>query len=230
MLENINQWAKAIVLSVIIVSILEMLLPNNKTKKYVKMVMGIFILYNIISPFINDKSMLKFDEGELQENIMTSSNTIEINQESMDRRLEELYIEEIEKDITKKVEKRGFVVKFCKVKAKITDKEENTGITNITLKVEKDENYENNESNKNDKDDNKDDVNEINEESDFEDEFVKKIQNIKKVTTKVDIKTDIGKKKIENSTSNELSAVDIQNLKEFLIKEYEVNVKCLKIN
>ena len=55
MMENFTNWAKAIVMAVIIVSVLEMLLPNNKTKKYVKMVMGIFILYNIISPFIKDK-------------------------------------------------------------------------------------------------------------------------------------------------------------------------------
>ena len=60
MMDSFLNWTKAIVMAVIIVSILEMLLPNNKTKKYVKMVMGIFILYNIISPFIKDKNMLKW--------------------------------------------------------------------------------------------------------------------------------------------------------------------------
>ena len=234
MLENLNQWAKAIVLAVIIVSILEMLLPNNKTKKYVKMIMGIFILYNIISPFIKDKNILKFDEGDFNEEVMASSNTVEINQESMDRRLEELYIEEIEKDITKKVEKKGYIVKSCKVKAKITDKEENTGITSIVLKVEKDKNYKSEENNRNDN--NNDNTSSEDENNNkFEDNFVKKIQDIKKITTKVDIdvKNSSNNKSNNNPEStdtNELTTVDIQNLKEFLMKEYEVNVKCLKIN
>lgn len=107
MLENLSTWTKSIVLAVIVVSILEMLLPNNKTKKYIKMVMGIFIIYNIISPLIKDKSALSFEEIDI--NKYESNNTIstvEVNQESMDRRLEKLYIKELEKDITKKVEKQ----------------------------------------------------------------------------------------------------------------------------
>ena len=121
MMENFTNWAKAIVMAVIIVSVLEMLLPNNKTKKYVKMVMGIFILYNIISPFIKDKNLLRFEESNLQTYSSTEVNTIEVDQESMDRRIEELYIKEIEKDITKKVEKQGYSVISCRVKAKISE-------------------------------------------------------------------------------------------------------------
>ena len=44
---------------------------------------------------------------------------------------------EIEKDIIKKVEKKGYKVSMCKVDAKITKNEEETGITKIKLKVEK---------------------------------------------------------------------------------------------
>ena len=90
MINSLTTWSKAIVMSIIVVSILEMLLPNNKTKKYVKMVMGLFILYNIISPFIKDKNVLKFEEEELQSFSSNSTQKIEVNQESMDRRLEEL--------------------------------------------------------------------------------------------------------------------------------------------
>ena len=38
MIEFLSAWAKSIGLAIIIISILEMLLPNNKTKKYVRMV------------------------------------------------------------------------------------------------------------------------------------------------------------------------------------------------
>ena len=209
MIENFTNWAKAIVIAVIIVSILEMLLPNNKTKKYVKMVMGIFILYNIISPFIKDKNRLKFDEEDLQTLSMATTQKIEVNQESMDRRLEELYIQEIEKDITKKLEKKGYEVKSCKVQAKISNDENTTGITKIKLKVEKGEEQENNE--------------EISQEEELENKLISTIQTIKKVDTKIS--------KIESNSNNALlEKTDIQNIKKFLIEEYEVNEKCLEIN
>lgn len=211
-IENLSSWAKSITLAIIIVSILEMLLPNNKTKKYVKMVMGIFILFNIISPFIDNASLTNFDDIDL-ETYSDSSNTLVVNQQSMNERLEELYIEEIEKDITKKVEKQGYKVNSCKVEAKISDNKEETGITKITLKVEKsEENLE--ENNNNESDNNEDDTI-------FEEKLVDEIQKIKKVDTKISDK---------EQNDNNLQNSDIQNLKKFLIEEYEVNEKCLKIN
>lgn len=209
MIENLSVWAKSIVLAVIIVSILEMLLPNNKTKKYVKMVMGIFILYNIISPIIKDKSSLSFEEIDVNSYTSNTINTVQVNQESMDKRLEELYIQELEKDITKKIEKQGFVVKSCKVKAKISDNEEDTGITKITLRLER--NAENKEKQAEEK------------SKDIENKIVSEIQKIKKIDTNIS--------KDENlETDTKLEKSDIQNLKQFLIKEYEVNEKCLEIN
>ena len=217
MMENFTNWAKTIVMAVIIVSVLEMLLPNNKTKKYVKMVMGIFILYNIISPFIKDKNLLRFEESNLQTYSSTEVNTIEVDQESMDRRIEELYIKEIEKDITKKVEKQGYSVISCRVKAKISKDENTTGITKIKLRVEKRE-IENNEE-----DDNGEKEKEEKQKEEIEDKLITTIQSIKKVDTKVS--------KTENNPSKSiLEKTDIQNLKKFLIKEYEVNDKCLEIN
>ena len=55
MIEFLSSWAKSLGVTIVIVSILEMLLPNNKTKKYIKVVMGLYILFNIISPFIKNK-------------------------------------------------------------------------------------------------------------------------------------------------------------------------------
>ena len=207
MIENFTNWAKAIIMAIMVVSVLEMILPNNKTKKYVKMVMGLFILYNIISPFIKDKNALKFEE-DLQTLSTSEMNKIEVNQESMDRRLEELYIEQIEKDITKKLEKKGYIVKSCKVQAKITKDEDSTGITKIKLKIEKGEM--------------KEDENENNEEE-IENRLITTIQSIKKVDTRIS--------KADKTLGDALlEKVDIQNIKQFLIKEYEVSEKCLEIN
>ena len=201
MIENLSSWAKGITLAVIVVSILEMLLPNNKTKKYIKMVMGVFILFNIISPFINAKDLKNLNEIDASKYV-NENNKNYVEQKSMDERLEELYIEEIEKDIIKKVEKKGYKVSMCKVDAKITKNEEETGITKIKLKVEK--------------------TGEVKQEenSSIENQTVTQVQKIKKVNTK----------KIEEDKETSLEKSDIQNLKQFLIEEYEVNEKCLEIN
>ena len=201
MIENLSSWAKGITLAVIVVSILEMLLPNNKTKKYIRMVMGVFILFNIISPFINANDLKNLNEIDASKYV-NENNKNYVEQKSMDERLEELYIEEIEKDIIKKVEKKGYKVSMCKVDAKITKNEEETGITKIKLKVEK--------------------TGEVKQEenSSIENQIVTQVQKIKKVNTK----------KIEEDKETSLEKSDIQNLKQFLIEEYEVNEKCLEIN
>lgn len=52
MISNISSWAEQIIIAVIIATILEMVLPNGNSKKYIKTVIGIYILYTIISPVI----------------------------------------------------------------------------------------------------------------------------------------------------------------------------------
>ena len=63
MIEFKSSWVKGLGLAIVIVSILEMLLPNNKTKKYIRMVMGIYVLFTIISPFVSNQKI--FDSSNL---------------------------------------------------------------------------------------------------------------------------------------------------------------------
>ena len=205
MIAYFSEWAKNLTLAVVIVSLFEMLLPNNKTKKYVKVVMGLYILFNIMSPFV--KKDFSFElENVIEKSKSKTVSTEVVNQTSMDTRLKQICKEELEKDITKKVEEQGYVVENCKVDVKI---EEDTNIKKITLKVKK----SNEEIQKEEKQ----------EENDIQQKLVKEVQKIKKV--------QIGDSKQENKNVDEnLSAQDISNIKNFLIKEYEVNEKCLKIN
>lgn len=202
MIEGLSNWTKNIGFSIIIVSILEMILPNNKTKKYIKIVMGTYIIFCMISPFIQNK--INFDDINLEKQIETS--TTEVNQESMDRRIEQLYIEELEKDISKKVQEKGYVVKECKVNATIARNVEDTKINKITLKVEQGETTKN-------------------QKEEIEDTLVSEIQKIKEVNTtisKENTKEDKKKTKLNETQKTEL--------KKFLKEEYEVNEKCLEIN
>ena len=205
MIACFSEWAKNLTLAVVIVSLFEMLLPNNKTKKYIKVVMGLYILFNIISPFV--KKDFSFELENVIENSKSKTvSTEEVNQTSMDTRLKQICKEELEKDITKKVEEQGYVVENCNIDIKIEDE---TNIEKITLKVKK----LNEEIKKEEKQ----------KQNDVQQKLVKEVQKIKKV--------QIGESKQENKNVDEnLSAQDISNIKNFLIKEYEVNEKCLKIN
>ena len=220
MIEFLSSSIKSLGVAIIIVSILEMLLPNNKIKKYIRMVMGIFILFNIISPFVQNKD--KFDLNEISLENFTQTETIsstEVNQVSMNQRIEELYTQEVEKDITKKIEEKGYVVEDCNVIANIKDEENETKITQIRLGISK----------KQEQADTNENTNSI--EETIENKIVTEIQKIKinPINISKNSEEDIQKNN-QVVNQNNISKSDIQNLKKFLIEEYGVSEKCLEIN
>ena len=47
-MEWISHWAETIIVAVIIGTIIEMILPSGNSKKYIKTVIGVYILFTII--------------------------------------------------------------------------------------------------------------------------------------------------------------------------------------
>lgn len=133
MIEFLSSWAEQIVLAVIIATIIELILPNNKNKKYIQMVIGVYILCNIISPIINNKENLSFDKYKIQESTVKSDYVLD--QSSMNERLEKIYLEELEENVTTKFEKSGYTVKKCEIDATLDTSKKNAGIHLITVKI-----------------------------------------------------------------------------------------------
>ena len=233
MINFLSSWVKNLSLALIVVSILEMLLPNNKTKKYIKMVMGLYILFSIIAPFVNNSNVLNFniedvysDYSKEISSTSATSTTGEVNQASMDDRLNKLYKEQLESDITQKVEEKGYDVRKCKVDAHVS--ESDTGIESITIEIDgKNDNVENsNNSNKTDATDNSNDSSKYSKNSGntLEGKIVKEIQKIQKV------EIDVSKGDDSEDTNSAITKTDVKMIKDFLTKEYGVSEKCLKIN
>lgn len=233
MINFLSLWVKNLSLALIVVSILEMLLPNNKTKKYVKMVMGLYILFSIIAPFVNNSNVLNFNiedvYSDYSKEISSTSTTSmagEVNQASMDDRLNQLYKEQLESDITQKVEEKGYDVRKCKVDAHVS--ESDTGIESITIEIDgKNDNVENsNNSKKTDATDNSNDSSKYSKNSGntLEGKIVKEIQKIQKV------EIDVSKGDDSEDTNSAITKTDVKIIKDFLTKEYGVSEKCLKIN
>lgn len=211
MIDFISDWAKSLGLAIIIVSILEMLLPNNKTKKYIKVIMGIYILFNIISPFVKNKEIFDLNEIDLEAYSSAQQSNEEVDQTSMDKRIIDLYEKELEKDIKDKLTKKGFIISNCGVTAKIGNKDEDTHITKIKLQI-KSKSEENSQ--------------EVQNNNNLENKILVEVQKIKP------IETNINEDKKEESINSKqmISNADIQNVKKFLMEEYGVNENCLEIN
>ena len=204
MIEFLNSWAKGLGVTIVVVSILEMLLPNNKTKKYIRMVLGIFVIFNIISPFIQNQEVFNIENFDF-EDYETIETTTSVNQTSMDSRIQELYEEELEKDIEEKLKEQGYEVTTIKVAVDIS-KEDEEQISKIKLNAKK--------------------IEEEQVDEEIENKIVTEIQKIKEIDTS--IKKDDQKE--QDQTNKSISNADIQNIKKFLIEEYGVNEKCLEIN
>lgn len=226
MVNFLSSWVKNLCLVLIVVSILEMLLPNNKTKKYIKMVMGLYVLFSIIAPFVENKDELKVDVENLygQYTVQTSEVTDKTDQTSMDNRLNELYKQKLEKDIIQKVNDGGYEVENCNVNAHISDND--TGIELITLKLkekmtEEDTNLLNDNS--------------MNSVDTIENALVKEIQKIEigglsnKTTENVPNLENTGNIQMTQENKN-ITKTDINKVKKLLKKEYGVSEKCLRIS
>ena len=218
MIENLSTWAKNITLAVVVVSLIEMILPNNKTKKYVKVVMGIYILWNIISPIVSKDITLDFDNiinGISTQTISTTSQSVD--QTSMDRRLKEICEEELEIDIRNKIEENSYIVNSCDVEIEIKMEQgtqEISDIKKIVLNIEKSEKQQTENSKEKD------------EETSVENIMVQEVQRIRKVQ----IGEKVDEQKSQNDEESKIGESDIQNIKKILCEEYGVSEKCLKIN
>ena len=229
MIAFLSLWVKRLGLALIIVSILEMLLPKNNNTKYVKLVMGLYILFIIIEPYIDKSKAFDFNEINFntyfEDNYSKNNRNEIINQESMDIRINQLYEEMLEKDIGEKLNNIGYEINSCKVATIASNDNYEIKKINISVKCK----IENNNNN------NSDEINDESENIEEKDKYVlNKVQEIKKI--EVDRNKENEFNNNENNSSNnkeenkKITLKDIKIIKDFLKNEYGVDEKCLKIN
>ena len=90
MISFISSWAEQIVLAVVVATIIELILPKNKNKKYIQMVIGVYVLFNIISPIIKNKDNFSVEKYNTEK--YESKAQYEVDQSSMDARIEKIYL------------------------------------------------------------------------------------------------------------------------------------------
>lgn len=140
MISWFNSWAQGIILAVIIVTILEMIVPEGKNKKYIKIVMGVYITFTIISPIITKVTGNNFEidvskyEDLFNSNSMQTANDISsINNQS----IENLYLNTIKTDIQTELSAEGYESKKINITADINIENEEAKIYKIDIEVSK---------------------------------------------------------------------------------------------
>ena len=202
MIDWISTWAQSIIIAVIIATIIEMILPSGSSKKYIKVVTGVYILFTIISPVITkftgktlavsdilelDSYVNEIKQKEVSQNLLAENNSASIK---------DIYTANLKSDIKNKLKQKGY------------------NANNIVLTVGDDENYTLNKIEldiEKIKEDDKQEVNEI--------EAVNKIDII--------ISNTVVEK---NNNKSSISDKEKEKIKQYLSSVYEIDEKDILVN
>lgn len=123
-MEFLNSWLQGIIISVVIATIVEMILPEGNNKKYVKIVLGVYVVFNIITPIINKLTQNNFEISSIIniDKYTKQFETYEVDSKNIDienvnkTNIKNIYINNLKKDMKAKIEERGYVVENIKIK------------------------------------------------------------------------------------------------------------------
>ena len=202
----LNTWLQGIIVCVIIATIIELILPSGSTKKYIKVVLGMFIVFNIITPVINKitknnfeiSSIINMDEYSKKMKTYETSSQNQVSSNANEQTIKQIYISKLEKDIKNKLKEKNYTV--SKIEIEINENEEYS-IKQINLLVQKDE-----------------------EEIEKKQENAIEIENIETINIQVN-ENIVPEQKEENISTNEISKI-----KQYLASEYQINEKQININ
>ena len=218
MLSFISSWAQQIIFAVIIGTILQMLLPEGKNKKYIKIVIGIYVLFAVISPVIGKSIDLNLDEFNVTVE-GAESNLDETNQDQINS----LYTTNLKQDINLKLKNKGYGCENVELQTNENYEVLEISITGIYEVEDDNENSDN-------KDDRESLKNAQNAKTDNDNSQSVK-SNILNVNSVVINEVQIGQKEnnIKEQVVKGIPKSEEKNLKEYLSETYNVKEKNISI-
>lgn len=198
----INSWAQGIILAVIIATIIEIILPEGNNKKYIKTVIGIYILFVMIHPLVSKISNKNLDIDKVIKDTTSKMNEYKTEDLSLqtNKYIEETYLEKMKEDITEKIQEKGYDINFLNLDIEIENEEFYGEIKSIDIGVCKKEIEEN-----------------ISENT---------IPKIDKVEINISNETIVN----EESGNEEIAEDEKESLKEYLSNEYGTAKEKIYIN
>lgn len=201
MIDWISTWAQSIIIAVIIATIIEMILPSGSSKKYIKVVTGVYILFTIISPVITkftgktlavsdilelDSYVNEIKQKEVSQNLLAENNSSSIK---------DIYTANLKSDIKNKLKQKGY------------------SANNIVLTVGDDKNYALNKI--------EIDIEKIKEAK----QEVNEIEAVNKIN--ITISNTVVEK---NNNKSSISDKEKEKIKQYLSSVYEIDEKDILVN
>mgnify|MGYP004456082489 FL=1 len=201
MIDWISTWAQSIIIAVIIATIIEMILPSGSSKKYIKVVTGVYILFTIISPVITkftgktlavsdilelDSYVNEIKQKEVSQNLLAENNSSSIK---------DIYTANLKSDIKNKLKQKGY------------------NANNIVLTVGDDENYTLNKIEL--------DIEKIKEDK----QEVNEIEAVNQIN--ITISNSVVEK---NNNKSSISDKEKEKIKQYLSSVYEIDEKDILVN
>ena len=222
----VSSWIQGIIIAVILSTIIEMILPEGNSKKYIKIVIGVYILFSIVSPAITKLTGNSFkvsDIFNIDEYIeASSSNTYDNLEQNQEEQIKEIYISSLKSDMKEKIEGKGYIV--VDITLEVADNEEYT-LKKITLDLKKQENN----SIQEDKENNS--ISETTNIQSTEANTINSIEAVNEIKITIGNKESVNEAKSQEKTKSEaLSSKEQNELKEYLSGVYEIEEQNININ
>lgn len=136
----LNSWAQGIILAVIVATIIEIILPKGNNKKYVKTIIGIYILFVIVYPLISKITNNKIDIESVIASTTSTMNKYEIdNNISLETNeyIEEVYKHTLEEDVTSRLKEKGYKINSLNLYLELADEDRYGEIISIVMQISK---------------------------------------------------------------------------------------------
>lgn len=128
----ISSWLREIVLLFIIISLIDIIMPKGKMKRYVNFIIGILIIFTIMSPITKLKD-ISLDLDREVSNFTSKSIPASTMSEIQEEQIKEIYMSNLKNELTNIVEKNfDYTVENINIKI-IPDKEQIFLIDSIDL-------------------------------------------------------------------------------------------------
>ena len=139
MIEWIKSWSNGIIVAVIIAVIFELIIPNGNNKKYIKMVISLYVLFVILDPIISKFTSLNGIEINTKEyeKYFDSTNTLETSTTLDSEKLINNTAEKrVKENISNKLKELGYKVESISININ----NESGQINRIVLSVRRNDN------------------------------------------------------------------------------------------
>lgn len=205
-MEFISSWVQGIIVAVVIATIIEMILPEGNSKKYIKIVIGVYIVFNVVAPIIN-----KFTGNSLDFTSIINLNkyeeeisAYEVDTEKLEKNnnsnIKEVYLLNLKKDMKSKIQDKGYVVNGIYIELEETEEYK---VKRVNLSISK----------KEDRDDN-----------------LNNISNTIDKVEEINIQVQINNKIEETEHLVDINRNEIEQIKDYINSTYEIGQNNIYIN